>query len=122
MARSASGGWQPSDRHASAELACRACEGAVVQAPAPERLIRNGIPTEALVAVRNGPEMRNDDGEISTSELIPSARAPWISTRGSLFFDDVVSVRGIARRNAQLNYYLFRSCGMLRGLKAFGEA
>ena len=69
MARSASGGWQPSDRHASAELACRACEGAVVQAPAPERLIRNGIPTEALVAVRNGPEMRNDDGEISTSEF-----------------------------------------------------
>jgi transposase len=29
---------------------CRACEGAVVQAPAPERLIKNGIPTEALVA------------------------------------------------------------------------
>ncbi len=29
---------------------CRACEGAVVQAPAPERLIRNGIPTERLVA------------------------------------------------------------------------
>src|SRR5271155_1625967 len=29
---------------------CRACEGAVVQAPAPERLIKNGIPTERLVA------------------------------------------------------------------------
>ena len=29
---------------------CRACEGAVVQAPAPERLIKSGIPTEALVA------------------------------------------------------------------------
>jgi Transposase and inactivated derivatives len=29
---------------------CRACEGAVVQAPAPERLIKSGIPTEGLVA------------------------------------------------------------------------
>lgn len=29
---------------------CRACEGAVVQAPAPERLIKNGMPTEGLVA------------------------------------------------------------------------
>lgn len=29
---------------------CRACEGAIVQAPAPERLIKNGIPTEGLVA------------------------------------------------------------------------
>jgi transposase len=29
---------------------CRSCAGAVVQAPAPERLIRSGLPTEALVA------------------------------------------------------------------------
>jgi transposase len=29
---------------------CRACAGAVVQAPAPERLIRSGLPTEAMVA------------------------------------------------------------------------
>jgi transposase len=29
---------------------CRACEGAVVQAPAPERLIKGGLPTEAMVA------------------------------------------------------------------------
>jgi transposase len=29
---------------------CRACEGAVVQAPAPERLIRGGLPTEAMIA------------------------------------------------------------------------
>jgi len=29
---------------------CRACTGAIVQAPAPERLIRAGLPTEALVA------------------------------------------------------------------------
>jgi transposase len=29
---------------------CRACEGAVIQAPAQERLIKSGIPTEALVA------------------------------------------------------------------------
>jgi len=29
---------------------CRACAGAVVQAPAPERLIRGGLPTEAMVA------------------------------------------------------------------------
>ena len=29
---------------------CRACASAVVQAPAPERLIRAGLPTEALVA------------------------------------------------------------------------
>src|SRR6185436_3569980 len=30
--------------------ACRACEGAVVQAPAPARLIEGGLPTECLVA------------------------------------------------------------------------
>lgn len=29
---------------------CLACEGAVVQAPAPNRLIEGGIPTEATVA------------------------------------------------------------------------
>jgi transposase len=29
---------------------CRACEGAVVQASAPERLVRGGLPTEAMVA------------------------------------------------------------------------
>jgi transposase len=29
---------------------CRACEGAIRQAPAPERLIKNGLPTEQLVA------------------------------------------------------------------------
>jgi transposase len=32
------------------KYACRACTGAIVQAPAPERLIRSGLPTEALVA------------------------------------------------------------------------
>jgi transposase len=32
------------------KLACRACPGTVVQAPAPARLIEGGIPTEALVA------------------------------------------------------------------------
>lgn len=32
------------------KYACRACEGAVVQAPAPARLIEGGIPTEPLVA------------------------------------------------------------------------
>jgi transposase len=32
------------------KYACAACAGKVVQAPAPERLIENGIPTEALVA------------------------------------------------------------------------
>lgn len=32
------------------KYACRACEGGIVQAPAPERLIEGGIPTEALVA------------------------------------------------------------------------
>jgi transposase len=30
--------------------ACRTCEQAVVQAPAPERLIKGGLPTEAMVA------------------------------------------------------------------------
>ncbi len=29
---------------------CRACEEAVVQAPAPERLIKGGLPTEAMIA------------------------------------------------------------------------
>ena len=33
-----------------AQFACRACEAAVVQAPAPERLIKGGLPTEAMVA------------------------------------------------------------------------
>lgn len=32
------------------KYACRACEGAVVQAPAPVRLIEGGLPTEATVA------------------------------------------------------------------------
>ena len=32
------------------KYACRACEGAVVQAPAPARLIEGGLPTEALIA------------------------------------------------------------------------
>ena len=32
------------------KYACRVCEQAVVQAPAPERLIRGGLPTEAMVA------------------------------------------------------------------------
>ncbi len=32
------------------KLACRACVGTVVQAPAPPRLIEGGLPTEALVA------------------------------------------------------------------------
>lgn len=29
---------------------CRACEGAIVQAPAPPRIVEGGIPTEALIA------------------------------------------------------------------------
>src|SRR6476620_6008423 len=32
------------------KLACRACSGIVVQAPAPARLIEGGIPTEAMIA------------------------------------------------------------------------
>ncbi|MBV9419464.1 MAG: IS66 family transposase, partial [Alphaproteobacteria bacterium] len=32
------------------KYACRGCEEAVVQAPAPERLIKGGLPTEAMVA------------------------------------------------------------------------
>jgi len=32
------------------KYACRACTGGVVQAPAPERLIKGGLPTEAMVA------------------------------------------------------------------------
>ena len=32
------------------KYACRACDEAVVQAPAPERLIKGGLPTEAMVA------------------------------------------------------------------------
>jgi transposase len=32
------------------KLACRACEGVVVQVPAPPRLVEGGLPTEGLVA------------------------------------------------------------------------
>jgi transposase len=32
------------------KYACRACAEAVVQAPAPERLIKGGLPTESMVA------------------------------------------------------------------------
>ena len=32
------------------KYACRSCEGTVVQAPAPARLIEGGLPTERLVA------------------------------------------------------------------------
>ena len=31
------------------KFACRACPGTLVQAPAPERLIKGGLPTERLV-------------------------------------------------------------------------
>ena len=31
-------------------LGCRSCEGAVVQAPAPARIVEGGMPTEALIA------------------------------------------------------------------------
>ena len=37
------------------KYACRACEEAVVQAPAPERLIKGGLPTEAMVAMSWSP-------------------------------------------------------------------
>ena len=32
------------------KFACRSCPGSVIQTPAPERLIRGGLPTERLVA------------------------------------------------------------------------
>jgi len=32
------------------KYACRACEGTIVQVPAPERLISGRLPTEAMVA------------------------------------------------------------------------
>jgi transposase len=32
------------------KYACRACSNGIVQAPAPERLIKGGLPTEAMVA------------------------------------------------------------------------
>ena len=32
------------------KYACRACDEGVVQAPAPERLVEGGLPTERLVA------------------------------------------------------------------------
>ena len=40
----------PGHRDRRPKLACRACAGTVVQAPAPARLIEGGIPTEAMVA------------------------------------------------------------------------
>ena len=33
------------------KFACRACPGAVAQAPAPERLIKGGLPTERIIAL-----------------------------------------------------------------------
>ena len=39
------------------KYACRACEEAPVQAPAPERLIKGGLPTEAMVAYVLQPNM-----------------------------------------------------------------
>ncbi|MCA3265857.1 MAG: IS66 family transposase [Azospirillum sp.] len=38
------------DRLARPKYACRACEGTVVQAPAPGHVVEGGLPTEALVA------------------------------------------------------------------------
>ena len=32
------------------KFACRVCDGAAVQAPAPPRLVEGGLPTEATVA------------------------------------------------------------------------
>ena len=37
------------DRHRAAEVACRACEEGVTQAPAPARLIEGALPTEGLL-------------------------------------------------------------------------
>jgi transposase len=41
---------RPNSGSSSPKYGCRGCENAVVQAPAPERLIKNGIPTEGMVA------------------------------------------------------------------------
>ena len=38
------------DRDAPSQIACRACEQAVIFVLAPERLIKGGLPTEAMVA------------------------------------------------------------------------
>jgi hypothetical protein len=48
------------------KYACRACAEAVVQAPAPERLIKGGLPTEAMVAyvlVANSPGICHSIGK-----------------------------------------------------------
>src|SRR5271156_5274854 len=40
------------------KYACRACEGEVAQAPAPERLIEGGLPTENLIAAYGRRQIR----------------------------------------------------------------
>src|SRR5262249_46952499 len=59
------------------KYACRACTDGVVQAPAPERLIKGGLPTEAMVAhvldVPSAPEARGRRAKAGTSVKVSIA-------------------------------------------------
>ena len=64
------------------KYACQACGGEVVQAPAPERLIENGIPTEALVAhvlIANTPTTRHSIARCKSmrAKVSRSIVPPW---------------------------------------------
>ena len=55
------------------KYACRACEETVVQAPAPERLIKGGLPTGAMVASRARVQVRLASAALSSG---PDAGRP----------------------------------------------
>ncbi len=58
------------------KYACRACEGAIVQASAPARLIEGGLPTEATIA-HTGLQIRRSLAALSPStDLRPAGDRP----------------------------------------------
>src|SRR5438876_1121845 len=56
------------------KYACRACEEAVVQAPAPERPIKDGLPTRSNGCPRAGCQIRLASAALSTSPDATSRR------------------------------------------------
>ncbi len=94
------------------KYACRACEQAVVQAPAPERLIKGGLPTEAMVAyvlvAKRGcggvpaPKLSKRTGAAETVRGGPVFRIEWaaqlVRTKKTRLLTQLVAVLVHSRR------------------------
>jgi len=101
------------------KYACRACQGEVVQVAAPERLVENGLPTEALVAqvlvakypttCRSTARRRSGHVRQRRSTPILEALKPWLEHQLTL-------VSGKARIATAIRYALSRWEGLSRFL------